>query len=325
MPAKNPLQVAAVQFEMQEADKAANLAIMGHFVAQAAAQGADIVSFPEMCLLGYNHLSERTKRQLLALSEDAWHGPSVRTVRAMARKHGIVILFGLLERGEGDAMYNSYVVVTPDQGTIFVHRKVHAFENSAIRSGGQLDVFDLFGWRMGVLICYDSNLPENPRVLCLKGAELIFAPHQTGGFDMSSRGMGRIPLPLWRNRRRDPASLQQAIEGPRGKQWIMKWLPSRAYDNNLFYVFTNGIGIDGPEVRTGNSAILDPEGIVLASTDKAGDDMIVASLSKGARLRTVASGHLKARRPSLYGKIVEPAAERDTRACRNELTRHKIK
>ena len=325
MRAKNPLQVAAVQFEMQGTDKGANLAIMERFAARAAAEGANIVAFPEMCLLGYNHLFERSKRQLLSLAENAYRGRSARQVQAMARRHGIVILFGLLERGRGDALCNSYAVITPDQGTVFVHRKVHAFENSAIQSGDQLETFDLFGWRMGVLICYDNNLPENPRVLCLKGAEVIFAPHQTGGFDMASRGMGRIPLALWRNRRRDPAALQQAIEGPKGREWIMKWLPSRAYDNNLFYVFTNGVGIDGPEVRTGNSAILDPEGIVLARTDKAGDDMVIASLSKEARLRTVTSGHLKARRPSLYAKIVEPVPERDTRACRNELTGHKIK
>jgi predicted amidohydrolase len=188
-----------------------------------------------------------------------------------------------------------------------------------------LEVFELFGWRMGVLICYDNNLPENPRVLCLKGAELIFAPHQTGAFDMSSRGMGRIPLELWRDRDRDPAALQQAIEGPKGYQWIAKWLPSRPYDNNLFYVFANGVGIDGPEVRVGCSMILDPEGLILAETKKAGDDMIVASLSRAARLRTVAGGHLQARRPSLYAKIVEPVAERDTRSVRNELTGHKIK
>jgi predicted amidohydrolase len=85
------------------------------------------------------------------------------------------------------------------------------------------------------------------------------------------------------------------------------------------------VGIDGPEVRVGCSMILDPEGLVLAETRRAGDDLIVASLSREARVRTVAGGHLKARRPSLYGKIVEPVKELDTRSVRNELTGHKIK
>jgi predicted amidohydrolase len=278
-----------------------------------------------MCLTGYDYLFECTPRKLRSVAEDTVRGPSVRRVHALARRHGVVVLFGLLERSATGDMYNAYVVVTPQSGPVFQHRKIHAFENSAIKQGDRLDVFDLFGWRMGVLICYDNNLPENPRVLCLKGAELIFAPHQTGAFDMTSRQMGRIPLEVWRNKDRDPAALQQEIDGPKGYQWIMKWLPARPYDNNLFYVFPNGVGIDGPEVRVGCSMILDPEGIVLSETRKPGDDMIVASLSKSARLHTVAGGHLKARRPSLYGKIAEPIEERDTRSVRNELTGHKIK
>jgi predicted amidohydrolase len=321
---KAVLKVAAVQFEMKQDDKAANLKTMERFVARAAEEGADIVSFPEMCLTGYNYLFECSARKLNAIAEDAARGRSVRNVHAMAKRHKIVVAFGLLERAS-DGLFNTYVVVTPQDGAIFKHRKIHAFENSAISQGNQLEVFELFGWKMGVLICYDNNLPENPRVLCLKGAEVIFAPHQTGAFDMASRGMGRIPLELWRNRHRDPAALQQAIEGPKGYQWIAKWLPSRPYDNNLFYVFSNGVGIDGPEVRVGCSMILDPEGIVLAETKRAGDDLVVATLSKSACVRTIAGGHLKARRPSLYAKIVEPVAERDTRSVRNELTGHKIK
>ena len=322
--AKPIINVAAVQFEMQEDDKEANLAIMERWVARAAAAGADLVAFPEICLTGYNYLFECSRRRLLAIAEDAATGPAVRRVRAMARRHGVAVLFGLLEKTPASEMYNTYVVVTGD-GTVFRHRKVHAFENSAIRQGCELEVFDLFGWRMGVLICYDNNLVENPRVLCLKGAEVIFAPHQTGGFDMSSRGMGRIPLELWHNRQRDPAALQQELCGPKGRQWIQKWLPARAYDNNLFYVFANGVGIDGPEVRVGCNAIIDPEGIVLAETTAAGDEMIMAPLAKSARQRTVASGHLKARRTNLYAKIVEPVAEIDTRLVRNELTGHKIR
>jgi predicted amidohydrolase len=322
---KDPLKVAAVQMEMKESDKKANLATMATHIERAAAEGVDIIAFPEMCILGYNHLFESSRRRLLAMAESTRSGPSVRKVRAMAEKHGVVVMFGMLEKTRLGELYNTYVVVTPDAGHIFQHRKIHAFENSAILQGDRLEVFDLLGWKMGVLICYDNNLPENPRVLCLKGAEVIFAPHQTGAFDMSSRGMGRIPLKVWRNRDRDPAGIQQEIDGPKGYQWIIKWLPSRAYDNNLYYVFMNGIGIDGPEVRVGCSMIIDPEGIVLAETRAAGNAMVMAPLSKSARKKTVASGHIMARRPSLYDKIVEPVVERDTRSIRNQLTGHKIK
>ena len=327
MEPRDTLTIAAVQFEMAEDDKDANLATMFRFIDRAADAGADIVAFQEIATTGYNYLFEMDRAKLLATAECTRTGPTATRIHAKSKERGIVVLYGILEKdpADGDRMYNTYVVCTPDALNHFQHRKVHAFENSEILPGDRLDVFELFGWTMGCLICYDNNLVENPRVLCLKGADIVFAPHQTGGFDIASRGMGRIPLDLWRNRGKNPAAIRQEIDGPKGYQWIRKWLPARAYDNNLFYVFANGVGIDGPEVRVGCSMIVDPEGIVLEETRALGDDMIVATIDKAMRVRTCAGGHIKARRPGLYDKIVEPIREIDTRLARNELSGHKIK
>jgi len=113
---------------------------------------------------------------------------------------------------------------------------------SAILQGEKLETFELLGWTCGILTCYDNDLPENTRVLALKGAEIVFAPHQTGGFDIRRAGMGRIPLKPWRRRHVDPAAIRQAIMGPKGYEWIVKWLPSRSHDNNVYTVFANGGG-----------------------------------------------------------------------------------
>lgn len=322
--AKDVLVVAGVQFEMAQDDKAANLATMAKFIDQAAAAGADVVSFPELCTTGYHFLTQSSREKLLSLAENVPNGPTTKFFHDKARATGLAVLFGMLELGDGGMMYNTYVVVTPE-GFLFRHRKVHAFENSAIGQGDRLETFDLLGWKCGVLICYDNNLPENTRVLTLKGAELIFAPHQTGGFDIQRAGMGRIPLDLWTNRHRDPAPMRQAILGPKGRDWIVKWLPCRSYDNNVFTVFTNGVGIDGPEVRVGCSMITDPEGIILNETTDMEDSMVIASLPKAARVNSLPSSHLAARRPSLYGPICEPVAEVDTRVVRNKVSGEKIK
>lgn len=322
---KEQLTVAAVQFEMTEDDKAANLDTMFGFIDRAAEAGADIVSFQEICVSGYDYLFEQDREKLLEIAEDTHDGPTIRAIHEKAKQTGVVVAFGMLEKTPEEQMFNTYVICTPEKGNIFQHRKVHAFENSEISMGDSLEVFELFGWTMGVLICYDNNLPENPRVLALKGAELIFAPHQTGGFDINSSGMGKIDLDVWRNRHKDPVRLKQEIEGPKGYQWITKWLPSRPYDNNCFYIFTNGVGIDGPEVRVGCSMILNPEGIILAETKKPGDDMIVSVLDRSAREGTIPSGHIAARRPALYDKIVEPVEEIDTRTARNRLSGHTIR
>lgn len=321
---KETLKVAGVQFEMAENDKEANLATMTTFIERAGDEGCDIVAFPELCTTGYHFLTELDAEHILPIGEDAYTGHTVSVLHERAKAAGIVVMAGLLERDD-TKLFNTYIVITPEDGVVFTHRKVHAFENSAIFQGDRLDVFELFGWKMGVLICYDNNLPENNRVLALKGAEIIFAPHQTGGFDIERAGMGRIPLDLWRNRHTDPVPMRQAILGPKGYEWVVKWLPSRSYDNNVYTIFVNGVGIDGPEVRTGCSMILDPEGIVLTETTEAEDDMITAILSKQGLQNTLAASHMRARRPSLYGKIVEPIEEASTRDIRNRVSGEKIK
>jgi predicted amidohydrolase len=321
---KDPLKVAAVQFEMAQNDKNRNLATMADFVAQAARKGADVVSFPELCTTGYHFLTGLDKPEILKIAEDTKNGPTVKFLTGKAREHNVFIVAGILEKGENDACYNTAVVVGPE-GPIFQHRKVHAFENSAILEGRKLETFDLHGWKCGILICYDNNLPENTRVLALQGAELIFAPHQTGGFDIPKAGMGRIPLEFWRNRHRDPVPMKDAILGLKGRAWITKWLPSRAYDNNAYIIFANGVGIDGPEVRVGCSMILDPEGIIVAETNEAEDDLIIATLYKEKRINSLASSHMASRRPSLYGKVVEAVPEVDTRTLRNRVSNEKIK
>lgn len=324
MAVKDSLKVASVQFEMAENDKEANLKVMERFIAEAGKQKVDVISFPELCLAGYHFHTRLSKKELLGLAEPLSDSPSLKRLHAAGKKAGVAVLFGILELADNEKMYNTYIAVTPEEGLIHSHRKVHAFENSAILQGDKLEVFSMYGWTCGILICYDNNLIENTRVLALKGAEIIFAPHQTGGFDIERAGMGRIPLDLWRNREKDPEPMRKEALGPKGREWLMKWLPSRSYDNNVFTVFANGVGIDGPEVRPGLARILDPEGMVLAETAVLGDDMVIADLRKEARQGTLAGSHVAARRPSLYAKISEPAPEMDTRSLRNKMSGEKI-
>jgi predicted amidohydrolase len=85
----------------------------------------------------------------------------------------------------------------------------------------------------------------------------------------------------------------------------------------MFLVFSNGVGPDDDEVRTGNAMILDPYGEILAETCKADDDMVVADLE--AEVLPTSSGRrwLKARRPELYEPLrVLTGEERDTRSVR---------
>jgi len=314
------LRVAAVQFEHVAGDKNANLAVIRRFVLEAARQGVELILFPECCITGYWFLTKLTRPQLEQLAEPVPDGESCQAVRQLSREYGMTIGAGLVEIDAGKAMYNSFFVAMPD-GHYAVHRKLHSFESEFITAGDQYTVFDTpHGCRAAVLICYDNNIIENVRICALAGAELLLAPHQTGGCRSGSPfAMGLIDRQLWLRRREEPAAIEAELRGDKGRGWLMRWLPARAHDNGLFLVFSNGVGIDDDEVRTGNAMVLDPYGRIIAETWAAADAMVVADLDASLRERSTGARWLRARRPNLYGPLTVPTGrEQDTRTVRFE-------
>ncbi|GLW79113.1 hydrolase [Actinokineospora globicatena] len=309
------VRVGAVQFEHRDGDKAYNLGQVRRFAGAAADAGARVVVCPEMCLVGYWHLRRRTRQELWDLAEPS-DGPLVAALRDLAGELGIGVGAGFLESA-GERLFNSYAVCLPD-GVVHVHRKLHAFEHEAISSGSGYTVFDTPWARMAVLICYDNNLVENVRACALAGATVLLAPHQTGGtHSRSPHGMKPIPLSVWENRHNDPRAVEDAFRGANGREWLMRWLPSRAHDNGLFVVFANGVGRDDDEVRTGNAMVIDPYGRVVAETWAAGDELVLADLDLNLVPLSTGRRWLAARRPELYGPLVERlGTERDPRTAR---------
>lgn len=118
--------------------------------------------------------------------------------------------------------------------------------------------------------------------------------------------------------------MKYAITGLKGRDWLLKWLPGRAYDNSLYVVFTNGVGIDGLELHVGCNMIIDPEGLVVAEMSEPENTMIVAQLTRENRINSLPSAHIGSRRPSLYGRITEAVPEIDTRLLRNSVTTEHI-
>jgi predicted amidohydrolase len=270
------VRVASVQFEHAPGDKRANLNKIRSFVEQAAREQVQIIAFPECCITGYWFLRNLPQADFAALAEPVFAGPSSQELIDLSRTSGITIGAGLIEAGDDGRFYKAYVVAMPD-GTARRHRKIHAFVSPYLTCGDSFTVFDTpHGCRVGALICYDCNIVENVRITALMGAEVLLAPHQTGGCRTSN--MGVIDRALWENRHADPETIEREMAGPKGRGWLMRWLPSRAHDNGMFLVFSNGVGVDDDEIRTGHSMILDPYGSVLAETGKAGDDMVIADL-----------------------------------------------
>ena len=309
------IRVATAQFENRDNDLDYNFSRLHELTRRAVEQGAEIVSFHEGCIPGYTWIQPLTLEQLRDVAEPVPDGLSTRRLIEIAREFSTVIMAGLFEKDADGRVYNCYVTVGPD-GFITKYRKLpvepddegdaHAFVNRHLSSGDSYNVIDLLGCKVGFLICYDNNLPENVRLTAMLGAEIIFMPHVTCGLPSTMPGRGVIDRKLWENRHRDPVRLRQEFLGPKGREWLMRWLPARAWENGIYAVFSNPIGWDYDTVKPGLAMILDPFGEVLAETHSLDDDVVVGLLTP--EKLDLSSGHryLKARRPELYGKLVEP-------------------
>jgi predicted amidohydrolase len=312
------IRVATVQFQHQPGNKSYNLGRVRDFAAEAAQRRVEIIAFPEMCLTGYWHVRKLARDAFEALAEPVPGGRCTQELLRLSREHTITIGAGLIERADDGRFYNAYVVAMPD-GRWALHRKLHVFVSQFLSEGDHYTVFDTpHGCRVGVLICYDNNIIENARATALLGAEILLAPHQTGGCNsVSPHAMKPIDQGIWAARAENPAACEAELCGPKGRGWLMRWLPSRAHDNGMFLLFSNGVGPDDDEIRTGNAMILDPYGEIIAESRSADDAMVIADLD--ASLLPTSSGQrwLRARRPELYDSLTKPTGrEQSTRRVR---------
>lgn len=297
------LKITCAQFETKFGDKEYNLSVIRRLSKKAAEEGSKVIAFHECCITGYTFAQRLTREELLSLAETLPNGPSIHVLQSIARDNEIVVLAGFFEKDADEKIYNTYVCVSGD-GLLASYRKLHPFISKHLSPGNEYVVFDLHGWKCGILICYDNNVVENVRATALLEAQIIFMPHVTMCTPSTRPGAGFVNPALWETRDEDPTSLRLEFEGMKGKKWLMKWLPSRAYDNGVYVVFANPIGMDDDQLKNGCSMIVDPFGDVIAECVKLDEEIVTAVCSP--RKLGLAGGrrHRDARRPELYREII---------------------
>ena len=298
-----PIRIATAQFEHKSGDKKYNLERIEALAAEASTGGAKAIAFHECSITGYTFARKLSREQMLQLAEPLPGGESIYKLQDIAKKLNITILAGLFEKDDNDRIYKAYVCVD-STGIIARHRKLHPFINQHITPGNKYTVFELHGWKCGILICYDNNIPENVRATNLLGADIIFMPHVTMCTPSNRPGSGFVDPELWKKREFDPTPLRLEFDGMKGRAWLMKWLPSRAYDNASYIIFSNPIGMDDDQLKNGCSMIIDPYGDVVAECRNLGDDVESALIT--ADKLSLAGGYRykMARRPDLYRNII---------------------
>ena len=267
MRVEGTLRIALWQCEQHSGDVAGNLERLRGPALRAAAAGADLLVCPEMFLTGYAIGAAAVR----AHAEPA-DGPSARTIAALARETGVAIVWGFPESvadGASGAVFNAAQLADAEGRLHGTYRKTHLYGEldraQFSASDGACPVFDLLGWRVGLLICYDVEFPEAVRRLALAGADLVVVP------TANMQGFEAVPRLL---------------------------VPARAYENQLFVAYANCCGEEAGIVYGGCSAVAAPDGRFLAQADLA-PALLIADLAL-ALARNPAKACLDDRRPDTY-------------------------
>jgi len=297
------INISTAQFENKSGDKEYNFSVIEKLAAEAASKGSQVIAFHECSITGYTFARNLSKEQLLDIAEFIPEGKSIQKLQQIAAQNNITLLAGLFEKDEDDHIFKAYVCVDKN-GLKAKYRKLHPFINPHLTPGNQYCIFELHGWKCGILICYDNNIVENVRATRLLGADIIFMPHVTMCTPSTRPGSGFVNPVLWENRENDPTSLRLEFNGMKGRDWLMKWLPSRAYDNGVYVVFSNPIGMDDDQLKNGCSMIIDPFGDIIAECRSFDDSFETVTISPEKLVKAGGTRYIKARRPELYRNII---------------------
>ncbi|NBE54406.1 carbon-nitrogen hydrolase family protein, partial [Streptomyces boluensis] len=260
----SPLRTALLQSSGRPGDVAANLRILDEAAGRAADAGAGLLVAPEMYLTGYA-IGDDVRR----LAEPA-DGPSAEAVAAVAARHGLAVLYGYPER-DGDAVFNSAQAIGPDGTRLLNYRKTHlfgCFEQEHFTPGGTPVVqADLGGLRIGVLICYDVEFPENVRAHALAGTDLLLVPTaQMHPYQFVAESL----------------------------------VPVRAFESQMYVAYVNRTGPEGEFEFVGLSTLAGPDGVARARAGR-GEDLVIGDVDpEFLAASRAANPYLRDRRPGLY-------------------------
>lgn len=278
------LTVAALQLPLGSSDEAENIVAVSMLVEEAAAQGAQVVLPPE--LFSGPYFCREEDEALFALARPTAEHPSIRAMQALAAKLKVAIPTSFFER-DGQHYYNTMAMIGPDGAIMGTYRKSHIpdgpgyEEKYYFRPGNDgFKVWDLFGHKVGVGICWDQWYPECARVMALMGAELLLYPTAIGSepydADLDTSRM-------WR----------RAMIG-------------HAVSNCMPVMAANRIGSEDGQNFYGHSFISDEWGDLIADFGAVETGVLIASLdlARAAKHRA-GMGFFRDRRPQLYGRIAQ--------------------
>ena len=282
------LTVAVLQLPLARPDEADNIAAVSALVEEAARKGAQVILPPE--LFSGEYFCREEAEELFALARATADHPSVLAMQKLAKSLKVAIPTSFFER-DGHHYYNTLAMIGPDGEIMGTYRKSHIpdgpgyEEKYYFRPGNDgFKVWDVFGTRIGVGICWDQWYPECARVMALKGAEVLFYPTAIG-------------------------SEPYDVDLDTSRMWRRAMI-GHAVSNCMPVCAANRIGHEGPADRQqsfyGHSFISDEWGDLIEEFGASDSGVLVSTLDlERAAKHRAGMGFFRDRRPQLYGRICE--------------------
>ncbi|MEV0243237.1 carbon-nitrogen hydrolase family protein [Streptomyces sp. NPDC050674] len=262
------MRTALLQSSGRPGSTVENLKVLDEAAGRAAAAGAGLLVTAEMFLTGYA-IGDGIGR----LAEPA-DGDCADAIAEIATNHGLAIAYGYPERA-GDTVFNSAQLISADGTRLANYRKTHlfgCFERDHFTPGDQPVVqAEIGGVRVGILICYDVEFPENVRAHALAGTDLLVVPTaQMHPFQFVAESM----------------------------------IPVRAFENQMYVAYVNRVGQEGEFEFVGLSTLAGPDGIARTRAGR-GEDLLLADVDPAfVAASREANPYLSDRRPGLYRPLV---------------------
>lgn len=270
-----------------------NFAQLENAIKEAKKYNVQLISFPELYLTGYS-LDPKLAQQL-SITKDSDY---IKKIQALAKQYQMAIILPYAEKVKDkdgkDHYYDSIAFINAEGKLLESYKKTHLFalaERLNWSSGnGPYNVFEINGFPVAVLNCYEAEFPELQRILALKGAKLIVIPTAADNYYIKPSGQRtNVPYP-------DISTLL---------------IPAAAYANNIFVAYSNRTGHEqiGKDrwLFQGNSVIADPHGKLLLKANHQQTTLLIADILPSAYGPThpEEANYLRDRRPRLYEELIK--------------------
>lgn len=268
----SPVRIAVLQARGEPGDVPRNLERIARAALEAREGGADLLVTPEMFATGYN-IGPRLDE---VVTDDL-----VDRLRELAVQAGIALVVGTGLRG-ADGIANAVLAIDADGAVLARYDKTHLFgdlDRSLFVAGEALGPLVAWrGLRLGLLICYDVEFPENVRALALAGADLILVPTaQMEPYAFIAEHLIRV----------------------------------RAWESQVAIAYANRVGTEGDLRYVGRSSVVGADGVVLAAAGPDRDEVLIATIDRVAIERSrAANPYLRDRRPELHSDLFPQTAPR---------------